>query len=62
DGIAKGREEGKVEGKAEGREEGKAEGRAESTVAIARAMKAENMDASIISRMTGLSADEIVRL
>ena len=58
DGVAKGMEQGV----AKGREEGKAEGRAESTVAIARAMKAENMDASIISRMTGLSADEIMRL
>jgi predicted transposase/invertase (TIGR01784 family) len=51
-----------VDGVAKGREEGKAEGRTESTVTIARAMKAENMDASIISRMTGFSADEIMRL
>lgn len=37
-------------------------GKAEGVVTIARAMKAENMDVNTISRMTGLHADEIVRL
>ncbi|MDR2731980.1 MAG: Rpn family recombination-promoting nuclease/putative transposase [Fibromonadaceae bacterium] len=41
---------------------GIAQGETAKAVAIAKAMKAENMDASIISRMTGLSADEIMRL
>ncbi|OPH54926.1 hypothetical protein BC351_29825 [Paenibacillus ferrarius] len=48
------REEGKAEGKAEGRAEGKFE--------VARNMLGEGIQVSLISRMTGLSEQEIERL
>jgi predicted transposase/invertase (TIGR01784 family) len=51
-------ERGRRKGRAEGREEGKAEQSRE----IARTMLAEGMDHAAISRITGLSADEVARL
>ena len=56
--ILKGRAEGKAEGKAEGRAEGKAEAKTE----IVRAMKAEGIDPSTISKITKLSTGEIARI
>ena len=50
--------EQRAEGFAEGLAEGEAKGKAE----IARAMKAENLPLSSISKFTGLSIDEIERL
>ncbi len=44
------------------REEGKAEGEFEAKVSIAKSMKAEGMDAAVISRCTGLSLEQIEAL
>ncbi len=46
----------------EGKEEGKEEGRAEEKVGIARNMKNGGFDSEVISKMTGLSKDEIEQL
>ena len=54
DGIAEGRAEGKAEGIAEGKAEGIAE--------VARALKAKGMDAAAIAGVTGLTADEVLKL
>jgi predicted transposase/invertase (TIGR01784 family) len=43
-------------------EKGRVEGRVEEKVGIARNMKSEGFDIGIISRMTGLSSDEIGQL
>ena len=58
DGIEIGREEGLKEGRKEGLKEGHKEGLRET----ARAMLTENLDESLISRVTGLSIDEIRKL
>ncbi|MCL2183709.1 MAG: hypothetical protein FWB85_09605, partial [Chitinispirillia bacterium] len=58
DGIAEGRAEGIAEGKAEGEAKGRAEGIAE----VARALKAKGMDAAAIAGVTGLTADEVLKL
>ena len=58
-GRAKGREEGREEGRAEGREEGRAEGREEGRAEIVRQMKANGMTTEMISKITGLSANDI---
>ena len=58
EGRAEGREEGREEGRAEGREEGRAEGHIED----ARKMKADNMPIELISKYTGLTAEEIEAL
>ena len=42
--------------------EGKAEGLAEGKTDVARAMKAKGLETSLISELTGLSAEEIQRL
>lgn len=57
-----GRDEGRIEGRAEGRVEGRAEGRVETNVANAREMKKLGVDYLIISKVTGLSNDEIEKL
>ena len=74
DSYKKGREEGRKEGLKkvieEGRkeviekvrEEGRAEGRAEERMANARKMKADNMPIGLISKYTGLTADDIAAL
>jgi len=46
----------------EGEERGKAEGKAEEKIEIARNMKNEGFDQSTISKITGLSPEEIERL
>lgn len=53
-GLAKGRAVGRAEGRAEGIEENKR--------ANARRMKADNMDINLISKYTGLTAEEISTL
>ncbi|MCQ2217497.1 MAG: Rpn family recombination-promoting nuclease/putative transposase [Paludibacteraceae bacterium] len=62
EGRVEGRAEGRVEGRAEGRIEGRAEGRVETNVANAREMKKLGVDYLIISKVTGLSNDEIEKL
>ncbi|MCL2207875.1 MAG: PD-(D/E)XK nuclease family transposase [Fibromonadales bacterium] len=59
--IKEGKAEGIAMGKAEGRAEGIAIGEARLLQA-ARQMKAEGFDATLISRMTSLSEDEIEHL
>ena len=48
--------------KSESRAEGKAEGRAEGRADIARAMKMDGVDLSVIAKYTGLSPEEIDQL
>ena len=50
---------GREEGLAEGHEKGLAEGKSSATIEIAKSMKAEGMTIAIISKFTGLSAEEI---
>lgn len=53
--VSDAREEGFAEGMAQGEAKGKAEGMME----VARAMKAEGMETSLIVKLTGLEADKI---
>ena len=46
----------------EGLEQGRTEGEAAATIKLARAMKAEGIDFKAISRMTGMSDDDIQKL
>ena len=48
--------------KLEGIEEGKLEGKKERNIEIAKNMKKENIDSSVISKVTGLSKEEIENL
>ena len=48
--------------RAEGMEKGREEGRAEGMERAAMAMKSEGMDVNIISRITGLSVNDILSL
>ena len=52
----------KEEGRQEGLEEGLEKGRQEERLANARSMKAEGADYAFISKITGLSEDEIRNL
>ena len=65
-GMANGRAEGKLEGLAEGKLEGLAEGKleglAQATLQMAKNLKAEGMDITLIQKVTGLSAEEINQL
>ncbi len=61
EGEAKGRAEGKIEGLAEGEAKGKAEGLAEGKMEVARAMKAKGLGMALISELTGLSEEEIMK-
>ena len=56
------KEEGREEGRQEGLEEGLEKGRQEERLANARSMKAEGADYAFISKITGLSEDEIRNL
>ena len=58
----KGREEGLAEGHEKGLAEGLAEGKSSATIEIAKSMKAEGMTIAMISKFTGLSAEEIETL
>ena len=51
-----------LKGHAEGLAEGMEKGRAEEKTVIAKAMKAESIDANTIAKITKLSADEIARI
>ncbi len=56
------KEEGREEGRQEGLEEGFEKGRQEVRLANARSMKAEGVTNAVISKITGLSEDEIAAL
>ena len=58
EGYKHGREDGKLEGKAEGR----VEGRVEEKTEIAKNMLKENVEKTLISKVTGLSLEEIENL
>ena len=61
-GLAKGRAEGLAKGLTKGRAEGKAEGKAERDIEIARTMKEDGVDPSVIAKYTGLPLSDIERL
>ena len=50
------------EGLEQGLDKGLAQGKAEGAVAIAKALKAENVSIDVISRCSGLSEEEIAKL
>ena len=62
EGKLEGKIEGKIEGKLEGKIEGKLEGKLEEKRQIAINMKKENIDNSLIAKITGLSEEEIKNL
>ena len=62
EGREEGRQEGREEGREEGRQEGLEKGRQEERLANARNMKAEGFTNAVISKITGLSEDEIAAL
>jgi len=62
EGIAEGRVEGRAEGKVEGRVEGIAEGRLEERYEMAKKAKAMGMSVKDISKLTGLTEEEILSL
>ena len=62
EGRSKGLAEGRAEGLAEGRAEGLAEGRAEGILSTARNLKAMGLSMEDISRATGLSKEDILKL
>jgi len=53
---------GKTKGRAEGQAEGRVEGRAEEKREIARNMKKDGVDPSVIAKYTGLTPKEVERL
>ena len=55
------RAEGLAEGEVKGRAEGKIEGLAEGKMEVARAMKAKGLGMALISELTGLSEEEIMK-
>ena len=61
-GQMEGRAEGKAIGREEGREEGRAEGRAEEKLEIARTALKLKLSLEEISKLTGLSIEEIQKL
>lgn len=58
-GMRKGLKEGKIQGKLEGKLEGIKEGIEQNKIEIAKNMLKENIDISVISKVTGLTVDEI---
>ena len=60
--MEEGREEGRIKGREEGREEGRIEGKIEGKMEVARTMKENGVDPSLISSCCGLSLSEIERL
>jgi predicted transposase YdaD len=68
--LQKGRAEGRAEGEAIGIEKGRAEGEAVGLqkgeaigiLKTAQRMKEEGLDVNVISRLTNLSVDEIIKL
>lgn len=57
-----GLEEGRAEGIKEGLAEGKAQGIKENSIMIAKNMLGMGLDITIISKATGLSEEEIIKL
>lgn len=62
EGLTIGRKEGREEGREEGLAEGIAKGRMEERQAIARSMKEAGMEKALISKISGLTEEEIDRL
>lgn len=62
DGKEQGIEEGRKEGRKEGRREGKLEGRAEKQIEIAKEMLKEKLDMSFITKIVGISKEELEKL
>ena len=62
EGLELGLERGLERGLEQGRTEGEAVGRQEMKLELARAMKADGVDFKAISRITGMSNDEIKKL
>ena len=62
EGRKEGLEEGRKEGLEEGRKEGLEDGRKEEKIKLARGMTAEGIPPALISKITGLDAEEIARL
>jgi predicted transposase/invertase (TIGR01784 family) len=62
EGRKEGLVEGRKEGLVEGRKEGLVEGRKEGAIRIAQNMKQEGLPVSLITKMTGLSEEEINKL
>lgn len=60
--IDKGKALGQTEGFAKGQAEGRAEGRAEGVSNVAKKMKENGISSDIITKMTGLSTEEIEKL
>jgi predicted transposase/invertase (TIGR01784 family) len=60
--INEGLRRGQTEGRAIGLAEGRVEGRVERDIEIARNMKKDGVDLTIIAKYTGLSAEEIESL
>ena len=56
------REEGRKEGREEGRKEGQEEGKQQQAIEVARRMVAEEFPAEMISRLTGLTEEQIAAL
>ena len=61
-GMEKGVEKGRKEGMKKGRKEGMEEGCKEGMEKVALNMLKENLNISLISTMTGLSKDDILKL
>ena len=62
EGIAEGRQEGIAEGRQEGIAEGRQEGMEKGMELVAHNMLKENMNIALISQVTGLSQDHILKL
>ena len=60
-GLEKGREEGFEKGIAKGREKGREEGEAKAKFAMAKSLLEQGVDIEIITKATGLTAEEISR-
>ena len=61
-GRAEGRTEGRAEGRTEGRAEGRTEGIAEGKIETARNMLKNGLSADLITKCTGISAQQISEL
>jgi len=58
----KGRQEGRQEGRKEGRKEGIEAGMKQEKIDIAIKMMKENLDPALVSKVTGLSLEELHKL
>ena len=61
-GLELGREQGLKQGRAEGEASGLAKGAAQKQCEIAKRMLQENIEKSVITKVTGLSLEEIEKL